>query len=42
MKSPIFSLTLSYKINNFKQKRQVNEGENGSNGEMIETGGGND
>lgn len=34
MKSPVFSLTLSYKINNYKQKRQSNEGENGGNGEM--------
>jgi outer membrane receptor protein involved in Fe transport len=42
MKSPVFSLTLSYKINNFKQKRQANEGENGGNGEMngMDAGGG--
>jgi len=38
MKSPIFSLSLSYKINNYKQQRAKNSenGENGRNGEMME------
>ncbi|HPS13255.1 MAG TPA: TonB-dependent receptor, partial [Prolixibacteraceae bacterium] len=35
MRSPVFSLTVSYKINNFKQQRPRNEGENGGNNEMI-------
>jgi outer membrane receptor protein involved in Fe transport len=34
MKSPVFSLTLSYKINNYKQKKQSTESENGTNSEM--------
>jgi hypothetical protein len=44
MKSPIFSITLSYKINNFKQKKQGGDGENGGNGEMngMDAGGGNE
>jgi hypothetical protein len=39
LKSPVFSLSLSYKINNYKQKKSAN-GENGSNGEMMDMSGG--
>jgi outer membrane receptor protein involved in Fe transport len=35
MRSPVFALSLSFKINNFKQQRPKN-GENGGNGEMME------
>jgi outer membrane receptor protein involved in Fe transport len=44
MKSPIFSLTLSFKINNYKQQKQRDEVENGGNGEMngMDTSGGNE
>jgi outer membrane receptor protein involved in Fe transport len=44
MKSPVFSITLSYKINNFKQKKQAGDSENGGNGEMngMDAGGGNE
>jgi outer membrane receptor protein involved in Fe transport len=39
MKSPIFSLTLSYKINNFKQQKQRGDSENGQNGQNGEMNG---
>ena len=35
MKSPVFSLTLSYKINNYKQKQKFNN-ENGQSNEMMD------
>ena len=40
MKSPVFSLALSFKINNFKQQRKPSESENGQGGESIDMGNG--
>ncbi len=46
MKSPVFSLALSYKINNYRQKQRIPNGENGNveNGSdtEIDMGGGGD
>lgn len=43
MKSPVFALTLSYKINNYRQKRGQNgDGGNGEGGNMMDVGGGGD
>lgn len=40
MKSPVFSLAVSFKINNFKQQKKTIESENGQNGEMMDMGNG--
>lgn len=41
MKSPVFALTLSYKVNNYRAKRQMGEGGEGG-GEMMDMNGGGD
>lgn len=40
MKSPVFSLSLSYKINNYRQKRGGNADGGGDSGEGMDMGGG--